>query len=327
MATIKDVARIAEVAISTASLALRNDPKVKDSTRRRVHEVAKSLDYRPHGIARDLKSRRTETVCVLLRDLNGPVYSELLHGIQDEVSARGFNMIVCRSGGQHGAVARMLGQRRVDGAIVLAPDIQDDTLLDAVTDDLPLVVLDRVLAAPNIFQVSCDHELGGYMATLHLLQQGHLTIEFIQGDPHSWHNEARKQGYLRALKNFGIKSKRFDLVGNFTEDGGYRAGMGVFERGILPDALFVANDEMAIGVVRALQERGCRIPDDLSVVGFDDIQLASYISPALTTVRQPMYEMGKTAADMLFRALNGQDNAATVTLPTELIVRDSTGYR
>lgn len=328
MATIKDVADLANVAVSTASLALRNDPRVKDSTRRRVHDVAKDLHYRPHGIARDLKTRRTETLCVLLHDLTGPVYSELLRGVQDEASRHGFNMIVCRSdGNEQKLVSRMLVQRRVDGAIVLAPDVSDETLAFAASHDLPLVVLDRSALGANIYQVGCDHELGGYLATTHLIERGHQTIDFINGDPHSWHNAQRKSGFFEALKKFGAKSKRFDLSGAFTENGGYQAGLAMIQDGDLPDAVFVANDEMAVGVIRALHGSGVRVPDDISVVGFDDIQLASYITPALTTVRQPMYEMGALAADLVFKALDGAHDMSAVTLPTELVVRASTRQR
>lgn len=325
MATIKDVAKAAKVAVSTASLALRNDSKVKESTRNRVLEAAQVLQYRPHGIARDLKSRRTDTICVLLHDLSGPFYSELLRGVQDVVAHQGFNTIVCRSeAGRQGSVFRMLVERRVDGAIVLAPSVDSETLLFAASEDLPLVVLDRHLVGPNIFRVGCDQELGGYLATMHLLEQGCRQIEFINGDPRSWHNALRKEGYFRALKNFGIKSKRFDLAGFFTEEGGYSAAVKMIERGTLPDGVFVANDEMAIGVMRALRDRGLSVPDDLSVVGFDDIQLAAYVSPSLTTVKQPMYDMGALASEILFKAFRGEEAIESVVLPTELIVRQST---
>jgi LacI family transcriptional regulator len=325
MVTIKDVAKAANVAISTVSLALRNDPRVKESTRRRVLEAAAQLKYTPHGIARDLKVRKTETIGLLLNTFGGPFYSELIRGVQAVTVEHGYDLIASITyRGKYGSVARLLSERRVDGVIVLSPDVDDETILRAASQQLPIVVMDRELQAENVYSVQVDNEQGGYEVTKHLLQLGFKDIAFLSGPSDSPDNSRRYSGYLRALNEYGVSPiKRYEMVADFTEDGGYNAAVTMCALGNLPEAIFAANDEMAIGVIRAFQERGILVPDDVAVVGFDDIRLAEYVSPALTTIRQPMYTLGLVGAHKLFQALRGEVNNDPVKLPTELIVRKS----
>ncbi len=326
MSTIKDVAKAAKLAVSTVSLALNNDPRVKESTRRRVLEIAQGLQYRPNGIARDLKARRTDTVCILLHDLGGPFYSELIRGVQDVATSNKYNTIASGTGGGHigSAAVRLLSERRVDGAIILAPDVDDETIIHAAGKDLPIVVLDRNLLAENVYSVLVDNERGGYEVTKHLLNLGYRNIVFVCGPSDSLDSELRYRGYETAMNEFHVqKSKRFDYCGHFTEEGGYSIGKLLSAMGILPDAVFSANDEMAIGIMKSFIEIGIRVPEDVAVVGFDNIPISEYVQPSLTTVRQPMYDMGAVAAQFLFQALNGNSELQPVLLPTELIVRNS----
>ncbi|WP_067622250.1 LacI family DNA-binding transcriptional regulator [Alicyclobacillus acidiphilus] len=325
MATIKDVANAANVAVSTVSLALRGDPRVRESTRRRILEIAQELQYRPNGAARDLKTRRTETICVILHDLGGPFYSELLLGIQDVATANDYNTIASASiGGKNGSAVRWLLERRVDGVIVLAPEIDNETIIRAAGPDLPVIVLDRDLVAKHVYSVRVDNEQGGYKATRHLLEAGYRDIIFVSGPADTLDSELRYRGYEMAMDEFSAKkSKRFDYMGKFTEEGGYTVGKVIASQGTLPEAVFAANDEMAIGLMRAFGEKGIQIPRDVAIVGFDNIRISEYVRPALTTVRQPMYDMGSVAAQMLFAALAGSSDLNPVTLPAELIVRQS----
>ncbi len=326
VATIKDVAKVAKLAVSTVSLALNNDPRVKESTRRRVLEVAQGLQYRPNGIARDLKARRTDTVCILLHDLGGPFYSELIRGVQDVATSNKYNTIASGTGGgQIGSAAvRLLSERRVDGAIILAPDVDDETIIHAAGKDLPIVVLDRSLLVENVYSVLVDNERGGYEVTRHLLNLGYRNIVFVSGPSDSLDSELRYRGYEMAMNEFQTqKSKRFDYCGHFTEEGGYSIGRLLSAMGTLPDAIFSANDEMAIGIMKSFVEIGIRIPEDVAIVGFDNIPISEYVHPSLTTVRQPMYDMGAVAAQILFQAMNGNSELQPVLLPTELIVRNS----
>ncbi|MCL6442140.1 MAG: LacI family transcriptional regulator [Alicyclobacillus sp.] len=325
MTTIKDVAKAARVAVSTASLALRNDPRVKESTRRRVLEAANRLKYTPHGIARDLKVRRTGMACLLIRDLGGPFYSELTRGVQSAMYEHGYETIVSGTmSGKRGFASRMLMERRVDGVIVLSPDVDDETIRRVASEHLPIVLLDRDLSAPHVYAVRADNLQGGYMATRHLLDLGYRDIVYLGGARESADNLSRYEGFVRAMTEFGLDvNHRNQYSGNFTEEGGYMAALMMHASGPLPEAVFAANDEMAIGVLRAFGELGIRVPQDVALVGFDDIQLAQYVTPPLTTVRQPMYKMGLLAGHMLVRALNGEAGPERITLPTELIVRES----
>lgn len=329
MSTMKDVAKVANVALSTVSLALRNDPKVKEATRRRVLEVARELQYRPNGIARDLKTRRTETICILLHDLGGPFYSELIRGIQDVATSHGFNTIASGSlGGRHGSAVRLLSEHRVNGVIVLAPDVDDEIIVQSAAEDLPVVVLDRELTADFVYSVRVDNEQGGYEVTRHLLEMGHKQVVFVSGPADTLDAELRYRGYLKAMNEFSAPiSKRFDYNGQFTEQGGYTVGKVLSAQSQLPDAVFASNDEMALGILRAFDEKGIRIPQDVALAGFDNIRISQYVHPALTTVQQPMYDMGAVAAQLLFQALGGSHALEPVKLATNLVVRQSSQRR
>lgn len=325
MITIKDVAREANVAISTASLALRNDPRVKESTRRKVVDVANLLRYTPNGIARDLKVRKTGIVGMLLHDLGGPFYSELIRGVQVSASEHGYEMVASGTvRGKYGFASRVLSERRVDGVIILSPDMDDDVILRAASDDMPIVVLDRDLVGEHVYMVRADNEQGGYLATKHLLEAGYRDIAFLGGSSDSADNVVRYRGYTRAMTDFGATVRSMnEYMGNFTEEGGYAATFLMHAHGKLPEAVFAANDEMAIGALQALQELGVNVPRDVALVGFDDIRIAEYVNPALTTVRQPMYKMGLLAAHVLVRAMKGEADTERIIVPTELIVRGS----
>jgi len=325
MSTMKDVAKAANVALSTVSLALRNDPKVKEVTRRRILEVARELQYRPNGIARDLKTRRTDTICILLHDLGGPFYSELIRGVQDVATSRGYNTIASGSlGGRNGSAVRLMSEHRVDGVIVLAPDVDDDIIIQSAAEDLPVVVLDRDLTADFVYSVRVDNEQGGYLVTRHLLEMGHQRIVFVSGPADTLDAELRYRGYLKAMREFSApESKRFDYNGQFTEQGGYTVGKVLGAQSELPDAVFASNDEMALGILRAFEEKGIRVPEDVALAGFDNIRIAQYVRPPLTTVQQPMYEMGAVAAQLLFQALGGSHVLESVQLATNLVVRQS----
>jgi len=325
MATIKDVALLAGVSVSTVSIALRHDPRVKDATRKRILEAVQSLGYRPNGIARDLKMQRTQTLAVFLHDLGGPFYSELVSGVQDVALSHGYSPIVaCSVGGQGVALDRLLLEGRVDGAIILDPYIQESFIRQVAGSTLPIVLLDRDIEAPYVYRVTSDHEGGAYSATMHLLTNGFKKIAFISGPSVSPDGQMRFRGYVRALHSHGMEvEKSLVFTGDFTEPSGYAIGLMIASQENLPDAVFAANDEMAIGILKALTDRSIRVPDDIALVGFDDTRLTQYTTPTLTTVHQPMYELGAVATQILFRVLGGEQSIAPIMLETRLIVRAS----
>lgn len=325
MATIKDVAKLAGVAVSTASYALNNSTKISPETTRRVLDAAAQLNYQKNGLARDLKLSKTQTIGLILSDLSGPFYSELIKGVQEVTLSNGYDLIACSSvGGYNSTAVKFLKEKRVDGVIVLAANIDDLIILESVREDFPIVVLDRELKADFIMSVSVDNIHGGYLATKYLLDAGHGNILFIGGPPNSRDSQLRYQGFLNALHERKIDyTPKWNLEGKFTREGGYYAAKMILMQGKLPSAVFCANDEMAIGMIQAFQESGLQVPFDISVVGFDDIEITQYMNPPLTTVKQPKYEMGSLAAHLVFQALQGDIPTREYVLPTELIVRNS----
>ncbi|MBP2001928.1 LacI family transcriptional regulator [Paenibacillus shirakamiensis] len=325
MATIKDVAKLAGVALSTASYALSGDSKVSTKTKDKVLEAARQLNYRKNGFAMDLKRSRTNTIALILTDLSGPYYSELIRSIQDVALTNGYDMIACSSmGGQDSTAVRFLREKRVDGAIVLAQNITDDTLLESAGDRFPIVVMDRELTGSGLINVRVDSEHGGYTATKYLIDAGHQTIAYISGPSNSSDNALRYQGYLRAMHEANLEEKaKWRLGGNFVREGGYSATKMMMMQGDMPSAIFYGNDEMAIGGLKALEEGNISVPNDISIIGFDDIQLAEYLTPPLTTVRQPKHESGSLAGHLLFQMLNKEEVNEAYKLTIELIERAS----
>ncbi|MDI3312349.1 MAG: LacI family DNA-binding transcriptional regulator [Thermoanaerobacterium sp.] len=329
MATIKDVASLAGVAISTASYALNNNPRISNETKEKVLAAARQLNYQPNGIARDLKSNKTNTIGLILSDLSGPFYSELIKGIQDVTIANGYDLIAVSSiGGKNSTAVKFLKEKRTDGVIVLAHNIDNKLIINAARKDMPVVLLDRPLDSEYVLNIQVDNEGGAYKAVEHLISLGHNEIIYLSGPNNSYDNLKRFEGYKRALKDNKINfSGRWLYQGNFTKEGGYHAAKVMLLQNDLPDAIFAANDEMAIGAIEAFKQAGVEIGKDIAIVGFDDIQLAEYVNPSLTTVKQPMREMGAMAAQQIFQALNGNFFTEPILLQTELIIRESCGSR
>ncbi len=325
MATIKDVAKLAGVAVSTASYALNNSDKISQETKQKVEAAAKALNYQKNGIASDLKRDKTNTIALILSDLSGPYYSELIKGVQDVASSNGYDLIACSSvGGAQSTAVKFLKEKRVDGAIILAHNISDDITLESARECFPLIVLDRDLTNENIYHVEVDNEHGGFIATEHLIQSGFTEVAYISGPANSYDNNRRFDGYMRALKQYGIQyHSKWKISGDFTRDGGYRATKLLIAQQNLPQSIFYANDEMAIGGLQAFQEHNITVPDDISIIGFDDIQIAEYVSPPLTTITQPKYEVGALAVHLIFQILAGEKVDHHFTLSTKLVERKS----
>ncbi|PYZ92691.1 LacI family transcriptional regulator [Salipaludibacillus keqinensis] len=326
MATIKDVAKLAGVAVSTASYALNGTKKISDSTKQKVITAAKELNYQKNGYAMDLKMNKTKIIALILSDLIGPFYSELIQGVQEVVMEHGYDLIVCSSyGDESSTAAKFLREKRADGVILFAHNIETQLIQDSVRKGFPIVVLDRDLSDyEDIISVNVNNEHGSYIAAKYLIDQGSKNIAFVSGPKKSIDSQLRLEGFKRALKEHNLPYySKWNINGKFTKDGGYQATKMLIHQGQLPDAVFYANDEMAIGGIEALKENHIDIPNQVSVIGFDDIQLAPYIQPPLTTVKQPKYEMGKLSSHLIFQVLEGEDVQNFYSLETEMIIRDS----
>ncbi|MFC4600632.1 LacI family DNA-binding transcriptional regulator [Cohnella hongkongensis] len=325
MATIKDVAKAAGVSLSTASYAINGNRKISEATRAKVLEAAKQLNFQKNGWATDLKRSSTKTIALIVSDMSGPYYSELIRGVQEIAFENGYDLIACSSfGGNESTAIKFLKEKRVDGVIVSAHNLQDEPILESARKGFPIVVLDRHLKSDHIYNVLVDNEQGGYMATELLIKNGCKRIAYISNSSSSYDHKLRYKGYMQALNDYGYKSaSNLNVNGKFTIDDGYRATKLLIAQRNLPDAIFYANDEMAVGGMQAFKESGIRVPEEISVIGFDDILLAEYMNPPLTTIRQPKYEVGSLAAHLILQLLDGKSIDHEYMLPTELVVRKS----
>ncbi|WP_281974751.1 LacI family DNA-binding transcriptional regulator [Halobacillus litoralis] len=325
MATIKDVAKRAGVALSTASYALNGSSKVSGATIEKVMRAARELNYQKNGFASDLKRTKTNTIALILSDMSGPYFSELIKGVQEVTASNQYDLIACSSvGGSRSTATKFLREKRVDGAIILANNIQTQLIEESAREDFPIVVLDREVQNPYAIHVEVNNRQGAFEATEHLIEKGHRSLGYVSGPMDSHDNEERFTGFSDALEHYDIPfQSRLKISGDFTREGGYRATKMLIAQQNLPDAIFYANDEMAVGGLQAFKEKGIRVPADISIVGFDDIQLAEYVNPPLTTVRQPKYEAGALAVHMIFQMLAGEKVEKSFNLSTELVERSS----
>jgi len=328
LATIKDVAKHAGVAVSTASYVLNNDPRVSEETRRKVWAAVEELNYRPNAIARNLKRRKTETIGLFLTGFGGPFFSSITQGLEEVVTSNGYDLVACSTSGNHrNSASRFLREKQFDAAIIFGPTIPDELIVQVARKDFPIVVMDRELKADHVHHVLVNNVQGAFTATTHLIGLGYRKIGYLSGGVESYNNQKRFEGYKKALAEAGIPYQSiYTAQGHFTEHGGYQAMKSLIMSGNVPEAIFSANDEMAIGCIQALTEAGYRIPEDVAIVGFDDIRLSAFVRPALTTINHPKREWGALVTHVIFQALQeAWDEPRSILLDTELIVRESCG--
>lgn len=329
MATMKDIARLAGVSTSTVSHVINKSRFVSDEIAERVNNAAQQLNYAPSALARSLKMNRTKTIGMLVTTSTNPFFGEVVKGVERSCYHQGYNLILCNTEGDNQrmkASINTLLQKRVDGLLLMCSTLEGERL--DVFDrypDIPIVVMDwgPILFASDKIQ---DNSLqGGYMAAKHLIECGHKEIGCITGPLIRHQAQMRYEGYKRALAEAGIAINPDWIVeSDFECEGGYQAFEKLYQRGKLPSALFVSNDMMAMGVIQAASQRGFRVPDDLSLIGYDDVHIAKFMTPALTTIHQPKYRLGKAAVDtLLYRLENPDTTAQVVQLEPTLVVRNS----
>lgn len=318
MTTIKDVAQRAGVSIAATSYALNNTGTISDATRQRVLQAAAELNYHPNAFARHLKTRKTYTIGVFITRFGGSFYEEILEGIHDAVLKADYELIVCP---ESRTQQKMLLHRQVDGAIVFDSKIQSKTLLSLASKQFPIVTLDRCLDQDYLFAVLIDNPQGVREAFYHLYNQGARKLAFIAGALDSFDNTERMQAFLGEAAKHNVPVQVY--YGDFTEATGHAIAREIIRGGALPEAVFCANDQMAIGFIRALQECNLKAPDDVAVVGFDDIPVAQYMQPSLTTIAASRFQWGARAATELIAFLDHGAPFETDRLPTRLVPRQS----
>lgn len=327
--TIYDVARLAGVSTATVSRALNGAGQIAPSTRATIEAAVEQLGYRPNTIARSLVTKSTQTIALLLPDITNPFYAALVSGVQEYALGHDYTMLLCTTEGdaqREEQYLSLLRAKQVDGALVDGLLLPPDRIARFVKDGFPIVCLDRDVESDSIPLVQVDNRLGGRLATEHLLGLGHSRIAHVTGASVLGISAERLAGYREALAGAGIADEpQLVAEGWFTEESGYEAARALLAR--CPDvtAVFAANDLSAIGVLSAIAESGRHVPGDISVMGFDDLRLAAFTSPPLTTIKQPAAEIARLATELLIGLTRGeQPGKVRHLLEPTLVVREST---
>ncbi len=319
MTTIKDVAKHARVSITSASYALNGTGTISEDTRKRVLEAAEELNYHPNAFARNLKKRKTHTIGVFITRFGGSFYEEILEGIHDAVLKTDYELIVSP---ESRTMPKLLTQRQVDGAIVFDSKTRSDILLRLASKRFPIVVLDRYLESDYLLPLLLDNQQGTQEAFYHLYNQGARHIFFVSGALDSLDNQERMRAFFTEADKTGITVRRYN--GNFTEKSGYDIAQTIIASHDLPEAVFCANDQMAIGFIKAMKEHQLKAPDDIAIVGFDHIQIAKYMQPTLSTIGASRLSWGAAAATQLINFLEtGNPFPIPYRIHTKLIQRES----
>jgi LacI family transcriptional regulator len=331
MPNIRDVAKRAGVAPITVSRVINDSGSVSAKTRTRVEEAIQELGYVPNRLARSLRLSRTHTLALVVTDITNPFWTTIVRGVEDAAQDAGFNVILCNTDESEAKQEQYLDvllQKRVDG-ILLVPASSSAEPVDRVQrQNLPLVVLDRRVCSAQVDVVRGDSEEGAHQLVRHLLSLGHRRVAVLSGPKDVSTAEDRVIGYRRALAESGVEVRAdWVLYGRFSKESGYEMTQQVLATAPRPTALFAGNNFIAIGVLLALKDAGLRIPEDISVVAFDDLMANLAVDPFLTVVDQPSYEMGRQAAELLLARLSGSaaDGYQEIVLPTKLTVRRSSG--
>jgi LacI family transcriptional regulator len=335
----KDVAKLAGVSEATVSRVLNGIGPMKESTRERVMEAAKQLNYELNAVASSFARGKSGNLGVVMPYVpkvhlfSTYYFSEILSGIGDTVRSKGYGLLLLfRDPSAVYDYVSLFRTQRVDACIILGASSIDSELegINRLAGErFPFCVMDQRFENPSISVVGADHEQGSYEAVKHLVSRGHRQIGFLNGAPQYSNSSDRMSGYLRALLEAGIKlDESIIYEGNYSRKSGNKAADSVYADLGKLDAIFVSNDRMAIGLMQGLREKGCQLPADLKVVAYDDSDAASLTEPPLTTVKVPFFEMGRLAAERLLTRLTGGDESEIVfqeTMQTELKIRKSSG--
>lgn len=314
--------------MATVSRVLNNTVPVAEETRMRVIEAVEALNYKPNAFARGLVTNRSGGVGVVINEISSPFYSGIVRGIEEVVEPKGLHLLVSSGHAQaalEGRAVESLKQRRSDALILQLEAVPDDDLVRWAEQETPVIVVGRSVPELEGRCVYLDNVAGGYLATRHLIEHGHRRIAHLAGWLAIKDARDRLEGYRRALTDAGLPCDEALIVpGDFTEAGGQRGARELLARGLPFTALVAGNDQMAAGALHTLRAHGLRVPQDVSLIGYDDVLFARYLFPALTTIRQPLAEMGQAAARLALAAL-GAENPKEVNTKFDpvLVVRES----
>jgi LacI family transcriptional regulator len=334
--TIYDLARKLNISIATVSRALKDDPVVSKKTKKRIAELAEEMGYRSNNFARSLRTRKTNTVGVIVPRLNSYFMSTVIAGMESVANSEGYNLIISQSSEsaqKEMASAKTMFNNRVDGLLVsLAYDTENIPHFEAfIKKNIPLIFFDRVDDHNICTSVLINNRKAAYEATTHLISGGRKRIVYITAMPKRNVYVDRLRGYKEALGDQRIKFRDdYVLICNLSQESGVEMAAKILQMKPLPDAVFVANDNCAVGCMVALKQAGVRIPEDIAFAGFNNDPVCTVVEPNLTTINYPGYEMGQVAARSLINHLNGATNIRstnTILLRSELVIRESSAGR
>jgi len=327
--TIYDVAREANVSMATVSRVVNGNPNVKPVTRKKVLNTIQELGYRPNAVARGLASKKTTTVGAIIPDISSIFFAELARGIEDIATMYKYNIILSNSDQNKDKELQLINamlEKQVDGILFMGGDITSEHVDQFQSSSVPVVLAATYDETNSIPSVNIDYEAAACEATSFLLDKGNEKMAFISGVDDTLINKEKYNGYVRAFKEKSLSlNEDYILTGDYSYDSGVEAVNQLLAMDDLPTAVFVASDEMALGVIHGAQDKGYKVPDDIEVFGFDNTRLATMVRPTLSTIVQPMYDIGAVAMRLLTKYMNNEEvEEKKVVLPHRVVERTST---
>ncbi len=325
----RDVARLAQVSTATVSRVINSPDSVRGKTRKKVLRAMKMCNYKYNALARGFATKKSNTIGLIIPNINNPVFAESTLGVQEYADEKQIKVILGNTSykvSQEESLIKALRESQVDGLIITTTNPKGEIIKTLITEKIPFVLLFSTVKGGPVSVVGVDNYRGGYIATEHLISLGHNRIGMIAGSfsvtdrsYHRWH------GYRQCLKDHGIPYNKNLLVQTgYSLSGGRDSIKQLLNQELSPSAVFCSNDYIALGAIKGAREAGLSLPEDLSIVGFDDMPTASYMVPALTTIRQPAYDMGKRACELLLQKMENPGKPEQHMMETKLVVREST---
>jgi len=325
--TMKDIAEMAGVSKATVSMVMnKKDASISDATREKILKIAKEMSYIPNSIARSLSTKKSGTIGIILPDITNPFFSEMARAIEDEAERLEYNLIICNTDNdidKEEKYIELLISKLIDGVIFMSGGKSNESITLLNNNNVPFVLVDRYIESyKDHYGVFCLNKQGVKDGIKYLYEKGKRKIVFVKGTENLEISKQRLEGYIDAMKNYGIYEEKYIFEGDFNVEGGVIATEKIISCFHNLDAIFYSNDMMALGGMKILLRNGYIIPRDISVVGFDNIQISAVIEPELTTIAQPIYIMGKKACSILIDVINGKlPIEKQVYFETELIIR------
>jgi len=326
--TIKDIAKKADVSVTTVSRVLNNKPDVGDDTRARILRLIEDMNYNPNSVARGLVMQKTHTIGLIIPDISNPFFPQIARAIEDKAQEHGYSVIFFNTDNhleREKKAVELFKSKQVDGLIVSLSLGNEEILKELKASNYPVVQIDRSVLNDSYPLVSIDNKNSSYQMVEYMLKKGYRKIAHISGDLNTTTARERLEGYKKAISDYGIEiNEDYIIEGDYTQHSGFEAVKKLLKLKDSPTAVFAANDLSAAGVYKALFAADLKIPEDMAVAGHDDIGIASLLRPELTTMRQPKYSLGERAVSVLLKMINNSGTECEdQILKTNLIIRES----